>query len=143
MTGARTGRPPVAEWPVFGRDVPDAAWRPAVDAPSETRLGRWIAELGMESLEALQARAAAEPAWFWDAAIDELGFPWQLRPSTILDLDRGPEWARWFTNGRFNYATAAVDVPAAKHAGREAVAWEGEDGDGNDYFGIRSGPAQL
>jgi len=118
----------LAEWPIFGRDVPDVAWRPAADALEATRLGRWLKALGIATLPALQARATAEPAWFWDAAIDELGFPWQLRPSSILELDRGPEWARWFTNGRFNYATSAVDAPAAARPLDEALAWEGEDG---------------
>ena len=118
----------LADWPVFGREAADVAWRPPADANQATRLGRWIERLAIGSLEALQARAVADPAWFWDAAIDELGFPWQLRPSAILDLERGPEWARWFTNGRFNYATSAVDAPAASQPLAEAIAWEGEDG---------------
>jgi acetyl-CoA synthetase len=118
----------VADWPTFGREAADVAWRPPPDALRTTRLGRWITALGIGSLEALQARAAADPAWFWDAAIDELGFPWQRRPSTILELERGPEWARWFTDGRFNYATSAVDAPAASAPDAEALAWEGDDG---------------
>ena len=118
----------IEDWPVFGREAADVAWRPAADANRSTRLGRWIERLRIGSLEALQARAVAEPAWFWDAAIDELGFPWQVRPSAILDLERGPEWARWFTNGRLNYATSAVDAPAASQPHTEAIAWEGEDG---------------
>ena len=118
----------IEEWPVFGREAADVAWRPAADSNRSTRLGRWIELLRIGSLEALHARAVTDPSWFWDAAIDELGFPWQLRPSTILDLERGPEWARWFTNGRFNYATSAVDAPAASQPHTEAIAWEGEDG---------------
>lgn len=118
----------VEDWPIFGREAADVAWRPPADANRATRLGRWIERLGLVSVEALQARAVADPGWFWDAAIDELGFPWQLRPSTILELDRGPEWARWFTNGRFNYANSAVDAPAESDPLAEAIAWEAEDG---------------
>ena len=33
------------------------------------------------ALEALQARAVADPAWFWGAAADDLGLDWQRRPS--------------------------------------------------------------
>src|SRR3989304_2737064 len=54
--------------------------------------------------------------------------PGRGRPAAIRDLERGPEWARWFTNGRLNYATSAVDAPAASQPHTEAIAWEGEDG---------------
>jgi hypothetical protein len=93
----------MTDWPTFGRDVADAAWRPA-QQPASTRLGRFMGSLGIDSLEGLQHRATADPAWFWGAAADDIGLAWQRRPTQVLDLSRGAEWARWWTGGAFNYA---------------------------------------
>jgi acetyl-CoA synthetase len=115
-------------WPIFGHDVRDAAWRPAADAGSATRLGQFVRAVGEPDLDALQRRAERDPAWFWGAAADDLGLTWQRRPTTILDTSRGPEWSRWWSGGAFNYASAAVDPRAAADPDGAALTWEGEDG---------------
>jgi acetyl-CoA synthetase len=116
------------DWPTFGRDVPDAAWRPTPDAYAITRLGRFVHAVGLPDLEALQARAAADPAWFWGAAGEDVGIAWQRRPKTVLDASRGVEWSRWWGGGAFNYAAACVDRRADREPEVVALAWEGEDG---------------
>ena len=116
-------------WPTFGRDVPDAAWRPGREELEGSRLGRFVRGTGLPDLESLQARAVAEPGWFWGAAADDLAIAWQRRPTSVLDASRGPEWTRWWTGGAFNYAVAAVDPRAQRDPEGEAVVWEGEDGE--------------
>jgi len=116
-------------WPVFGRDVPDAAWRPSPADRTESRLARFVRASGLADLDALQARAATDPAWFWGAAADDLALPWQRRPDAVLDLSRGPEWARWWIGGAFNHAAAAIDPRAEREPAAEALVWEGEDGE--------------
>ncbi|MEO6351411.1 MAG: acetyl-coenzyme A synthetase N-terminal domain-containing protein, partial [Candidatus Limnocylindrales bacterium] len=116
------------DWPAFGRDVPDAAWRPASDAATSTRLGRFISAAGEPNLEALQRHAERDPAWFWGAAADDLTLTWQRKPSVVLDASGGVEWSRWWSGGAFNYAQAAVDPRAAANPDGGAVTWEGEDG---------------
>jgi acetyl-CoA synthetase len=118
----------MTDWPTFGRDVADAAWRPARDARSTTRLGRFLRAVGEPDLESLQARGAADPAWFWGAAADDIGLTWQRRPTQVLDLGRGPEWSRWWSGGAFNYAAAALDPRASTDPEGGALRWEGEDG---------------
>ena len=118
-----------SDWPIFGRDVSDAAWRPAADAATTTRLGRFIRGTGEPDLESLQRHAERDPAWFWGAAIDDLDFEWQRKPSRVLDLSSGVEWSRWWTGGAFNYASAAVDPRASTNPDGPALTWEGEDGD--------------
>ncbi len=120
---------PSPSWPVFGRDVPDAAWRPSPADLAESRLATFVKASGMADLESLQARAASDPAWFWGAAADDLALPWQRRPAGVVDLSRGPEWARWWTGGAFNHAAAAIDPRADREPGAEALVWEGEDGE--------------
>jgi acetyl-CoA synthetase len=116
------------DWPIFGRDVPEAAWRPPADAAASTRLGRFITAAGEPDLESLQRHAERDPSWFWGAAIDDLAFQWQRHPTGILDVSRGVEWSRWWTGGAFNYAAAATDPRAASHPTGPALTWEGEDG---------------
>jgi len=116
-------------WPVFGRDVPDAAWRPSPADLAESRLSIFVRATGLADLEALQARAAADPGWFWGAAADDLALPWQRQPSEVLDLSQGPEWARWWTGGAFNHAAAAIDPRAERDPAGEVLVWEGEDGE--------------
>ena len=115
------------DWPIFGRDVSDAAWRPRPDATATTRLGRFVRATGEPDLESLQRRAQSDPAWFWAAAADDLQLAWQRRPTQTLDLTGGPEWSRWWTGGAFNYAAAAVDPRAASDPDGYALTWEGED----------------
>jgi acetyl-CoA synthetase len=116
------------QWPLFGRDVPNAAWRPNAELIRDSRLGRFLHATGEPNLESLQRRAAADPAWFWGAAAADLGLRWQRPFDSVLDASDGPEWTRWWSGGRFNYAQSALDARA--HAQPEAIAlvWEGEDG---------------
>jgi acetyl-CoA synthetase len=118
-----------SDWPVFGRDVPDAAWRPAPEQLERSRLARFVRATGLPDLEALQRRAEDDPAWFWGAAADDLEIAWQRRPTRVLDASRGPEWSRWWSGGAFNYAAAAIDPRADRDPDGEALAWEGEDGE--------------
>lgn len=103
----------VRDWPIFGRDGDGVAWRPTDELLHES----------------LQARAVADPAWFWGAAADDLGIAWGRRPRTILDASRGPAWSRWWIGGGLNYARAAVEPRVARDPGGEALVWEGEDGE--------------
>jgi acetyl-CoA synthetase len=118
-----------ADWPTFGRDVPDAAWRPGPEQLQQSRLAGFVRAAEMPDLDALQRRAETHPAWFWGAASDDIAIAWQRRPTSVLDTSRGVEWSRWWTGGAFNYAAAAIDPRADRDAAGEAVVWEGEDGE--------------
>jgi acetyl-CoA synthetase len=115
-------------WPLFGRDVAGAAWRPTPETLARSRLAALVRTSGEADLTALQRHAERDPAWFWSLAADELALPWQRRPLQTLDASNGPEWSRWWVGGAFNYAAACVDPRAARHADGRAVSWEGEDG---------------
>jgi acetyl-CoA synthetase len=116
-------------WPVFGRDVSDAAWRPSAEDLLDSRLAAFLKRSGEHDLTALQLHAERDPAWFWGAAAQDLDLHWQRPPTDVLDLSGGPEWARWWTGGSFNYAAAAVDRRAETYPMAVAITWEGEDGE--------------
>jgi acetyl-CoA synthetase len=115
--------------PIFGREVPDAAWRPTPALLADSRLARFVRATGMGDVAALHARAVDDPGWFWGAAADDLELAWQRRPTAVMDASRGPEWTRWWTGGAFNYAEAATAPRASRDPFGEAIAWEGEDGE--------------
>ncbi|HEV8516833.1 MAG TPA: AMP-binding protein [Candidatus Limnocylindrales bacterium] len=116
-----------SDWPRFGRDVPGAAWRPDPERAEASRLARFVRATGERDLEALQARAEADPAWFWGAAADDLGLSWERPFQRVLDVSAGIPWALWWSGGAFNYAAAAVEPRAAGRPDEAAIAWEGED----------------
>src|SRR5262245_6620502 len=118
----------MAPAPLFGRDVPDAAWRPSPELLADSRLAGLLRSTGAADLEMLQARAVNDPAWFWSAAVGDVELDWQRPPMYTLDARRGPEWATWWGGGAFNHAIAATRPRAARDPDGGAVAWEGEDG---------------
>ena len=115
--------------PLFGTDTPAAAWRPTPEYLDRSRLRRFMAEVGCAGLEELQARAVADPAWFWREAVADIGVRFDPAPTTVLDTSLGIAWARWFEGAGFNYVRMAVDEPAASHPAEMALSWEGEDGE--------------
>ncbi len=115
--------------PAFARPDADAPWRPGPDLLADSRLARFIARTGLGDLDALQARAVADPAWFWGTAVDDLGLAWQRPWSSVLDLGDGPAFPRWWSGGAFDHAAAVLERwtrPAKREA--VALAWEGDDG---------------
>ena len=114
--------------PYFARADADAPWRPDRALLAEHRATGLLARSGMGDLEALQARAVRDPAWFWGLAVEDLGLAWQRPWDRVLDLSHGPEFPRWWTGGAFDHAAAVLDRWSGSHADDEALVWEGDDG---------------
>ena len=107
---------------------PTAAWHPAADAWSRTRVGRFGSAHGSPDLAHLRARSITDPAWFWGAVVDHLGIPFATPYERVLDDRGGIPWTTWFTGGRTNLATACCDRWADATPDAPAVVWEGEEG---------------
>jgi len=104
----------------------EIVWRPT-GAP--TRIEAFLRATGCADLEALQARAAADPGWFWTAVEQDLGIHWYTPYTRALDVSAGIPWARWFLGGEMNVAADCADKHVAAGRGAEAaVVWEGEEG---------------
>ncbi len=104
------------------------AWRPDPAGLADARLTRLLAATGAPSLDALQAHATVDPAWFWGAAADDIEVAWGRRPRAILDSSGGPAWSRWWVGGSFDWSWAATVPRAIRAPDQPAVTWEGEDG---------------
>jgi acetyl-CoA synthetase len=108
--------------------VEPIAWNPTPADLERSRLRAFMRRLGVATYEELVARAAADPAWFWDAVPDDLGLQWRQRYHTVMDTSRGPQWARWYLGGKLNYVDTALDMHASDPGSqRIALIWEGED----------------
>ncbi len=136
-------------WPTFGRDAEGVAWRPDPAAAADARLARFLRSTGEPSLEALQARAVADPSWFWGAAADDIAIPWTRKPRAVADFSDVPAWTRWWVGGSFDWSWAAVEPRAARDPEGVAISWEGEDGSVRDISnrelagGVRLAAEQL
>ena len=103
-------------------------WHPRRSQVENSRAMRFARRHGLDTLDDLAIRAAAEPEWFWDAVCDELGVVWTQPYERVLDLSDGIQWPHWFVGGRMNYVTTAVDRHAKARGDKMALAWEGDDG---------------
>jgi acetyl-CoA synthetase len=118
----------MASAPTADLSAQPVVWRPGTEQLERSRALAFAHRHGLDSWEALAARAAAEPGWFWGAVSDELSLVWSRPYESVLDLTDGPQWPRWFGGGRMNYVSTAIDRHLATRADAVALRWEGEDG---------------
>lgn len=86
----------------------------------------------------LVKRSTDDIEWFWQSALEYMGFIWQKPYEQLLDMSEGFQWAKWFVGGRLNVAENCLDwqlvkgrkVGARTSVGADhmAIIWEGEDG---------------
>src|SRR4030095_4754152 len=107
----------------------EIVWRPPREYAERTRLSRFMRSLGMASLEELQQRSVADPDWYWDAVVKDLGLRFTRPYTHVRDVSRGLPWPRWFQGGLMNFADNCVDrhIEAGRGA-QPALIWEGDDG---------------
>ncbi|HEX8597608.1 MAG TPA: AMP-binding protein [Chloroflexia bacterium] len=109
---------------------PEIAWRPTPEYIERSRLHHFMLRHGLGTFAQLVERYSADPAWFWQAVVEDLGLEWYEPYTQVLDLSRGVEWARWFVGGSYNYVRDAVDKHAeGPLAAATAIGWEGEGGE--------------
>ena len=105
----------------------ELAWTPNAAWVERAVAGRFLRTQGLATYAELSAKAAADPAWFWDAVVGFLDLPFDTPYQQVLDTSRGPQWARWFVGGEVNAAqlcTRAADTDPD----RLAIVAESEDG---------------
>ncbi|NMM82594.1 AMP-dependent synthetase [Acidovorax sp. SRB_14] len=110
-------------------DPSGAVWWPDRSTVDNANLTRFMRALGVDSFEALNARASADPAWFNDALIRFLDYRFQRPYDRVLDLGEGLPFAHWCVGGTTNVVLNCLDRRrgTARYT-QEALVWEGEDG---------------
>ncbi|HVG00817.1 MAG TPA: acetyl-coenzyme A synthetase N-terminal domain-containing protein, partial [Chloroflexia bacterium] len=107
----------------------DIAWRPSPVYLQRSRLRAFMERHGVPSFEQLLQQAAADPTWFWEAAVEDIGIEFYTPYTQVMDTSKGWEWATWFSGAQYNYVHDALDKRATgPDADRPAIIFEGEEG---------------
>ena len=105
-------------------------WRPEDHAwTRESHVARFMAKHGHASLNELHAASVRDTAWFWDAAMQDMGVEWTKPYGQVKDESRGFPWTRWFLGGQVNVAHNCVDRHVRDgHGGETALFYESDSG---------------
>ncbi|MFN2389391.1 MAG: AMP-binding protein [Actinomycetota bacterium] len=104
-------------------------WEPTRADVEKANVTRFMRAHGIDDYWDLVRRSQEDVEWFWDAAVKDLGILFYRPYSKVLDASKGPQWPRWFVDGRINLVHNCVDRHASsEEAGAPAIVWEGEDG---------------
>ena len=111
----------------FGQDT---VWEPDPEVVSASNLRHFMKEHGISDLDALQERATADPAWFWNAVLADLDLEFYREYEQVVDLSGGIERPTWCVGGKMNIVHNLLDKwQGTPVETRTALRWEGEDGD--------------
>ena len=105
-------------------------WRPEDHAwTRDSHVARFMRAHGLATLGELHAASVRDTAWFWDAAMKDMGVEWTRPYSQVRDDSRGIAWTRWFLEGQVNVAHNCVDRHVRDgHGGETALFYESDSG---------------
>ena len=103
-------------------------WSPTDEQARQSRIFRFMYELGCTSYPELCQKAAQNPPWFWDALVKDLGIVWSTPYSEVMDTSDGIPLTRWFPGGRINAYESAVVRYRRSDPDRLAIIGETEAG---------------
>ncbi len=104
------------------------AWTPTPEQIAAAKVTRLMLRHQITDYHALIERATREPAWYWQAVIDDLEIVFSPAFRTVVDLEDGVEWPRWFDQGGINIAKHCVTRWAKNRPSATAISAEDEDG---------------
>lgn len=111
----------------FGQKI---AWEPNPDWIAASNLQQFMERHGLADYDALLERAASDVAWFWDAALEDLGIEFYQPYETVVDLSEGIQFPKWCVGGEMNIVHNLLDKwQETDVRDRVALRWEGEEGD--------------
>jgi acetyl-CoA synthetase len=110
--------------------VSEFVWTPTPEQVESANVTRLARKLGVERYHDLHRISVDEPERFWPAVVEDLGLEFSEPWTKLVDVSRGPEWARWFVGAKVNVAWNCVHRWAAGElAEQEAAVWQSEDGE--------------
>jgi acetyl-CoA synthetase len=96
-------------------------WDPRPDFIERTNVYRFMRRLGFSSRERFLQFSTEEPEPFWDQMVKEVGIEWFAPYKEVMDLARGVEWSRWFSEGKLNITWNCLDRHAMGAAANRAA----------------------
>ncbi len=112
----------------------ETVWEPNPAWIEAGNLAAFMRRHAIPDYPTLLRRANQDIAWFWDAALEDLGIEWFTRYTNVVDLSRGPAFPRWCVGGVMNVVHNCLDKwLATPRRDQNALLWEGEDGSSRAY----------
>lgn len=115
----------------------DVIWQPTGEYLN-CRVTDFMKKNGIKDWQELVAKSTGDIEWFWQAALDYMGFVWDRPYDKLVDQSKGFEWTNWFVGGQLNIFKNCLDwqlesgrsVGNRASVGRDhlAIIWEGDDG---------------
>ncbi|MCV7154854.1 AMP-binding protein [Mycolicibacterium pyrenivorans] len=106
----------------------DYRWMPTTDYVENANVTRLARAHGLRDIDELRDRSVADPAWYWNAVLADLGIEFAAPYTAVLDLSGGVEHPDWFTGAELNITDACLRRWRDAGPGRIAVRHETEDG---------------
>ncbi|MBI3541220.1 MAG: AMP-binding protein, partial [Deltaproteobacteria bacterium] len=104
----------------------DIIWQPYGDYIEKSNITRFMRKHGIKDYEELLKRCSGDIAWFWDAALKDLGVEW-YRPYDKV-LEGSMPWAKWFVGGKLNLIHNVLDRHLPSLQNKPAFIWESDYG---------------
>jgi acetyl-CoA synthetase len=106
----------------------EIVWTPDEQTLAHANVVRLMRKHGLDDYRELVRRSQEEPAWFWPAAIEDLGLEFSRPWEQVFDDSRGPEWTTWFVGSQVSIARNCVHRWAGRTPDKVAAVFAGEDG---------------
>jgi acetyl-CoA synthetase len=85
-------------------------WRPEDHAwTRDSHVARFMSRHGFATFNELHAASVRDTAWFWDAAMQDMGVEWFQPYAQVKDESRGFPWTKWFLGGEVNLTHNCID----------------------------------
>lgn len=105
-------------------------WRPSQAQRAAANWTRFLSSVGLPDYPALEAKAQAEPDWFWERLIDFLDIRFETPFSAVRDISDGAAHARWCVGATMNMTATLLDRHLATGRGaHDAIVFESETGE--------------
>jgi acetyl-CoA synthetase len=108
--------------------LPSYQWNPTPDYIEHANVARLARAHGLDGIKELRARSVADTAWYWDAAVTDLGLRFRTPYRQVLDLSNGTEYPDWFVGATMNIVDSCLLRWCDEAPDRVAVAHEDEAG---------------
>ncbi len=108
-----------------------AVWNPSSDYIKNTRLYRFMQRFGHENYDDFFQESIQDIGRFWGEVDLELNLQWFEPYQSVLNLENGNKYPKWFEGGKMNVAYNAVDRYAndVETQNNQAIIWEGDHGE--------------
>lgn len=83
-------------------------WQPSSELVEDANVTRLLRRLGAADIDELRRSSTEDIAWWWDAAVADLGLHFRTPYTDVVDLSDGTPWADWFVGGRLNLVDSCV-----------------------------------